>query len=176
VIIDELLRSPARRSLGAVPEADALTEVGALQEAGLVDVRTDAIGGRVEMLFDLRSALQFRLADTAVLVITGVRHFELDRTTAAAMSRGTPYVMSSVPSIDGDWLDFEAVCLGGWSIHIRGRGAEFFVGNVLELPDAPPNFSEDDDEAIRRGMQSWQSDLDADWATFIDPAELHPSS
>jgi hypothetical protein len=170
VIIDELLRSPARISLGGMPEADALTEVGALQEAGLVDVRTDAIGGRVELLFDLRSALQFRMADTAVLVVTGVTKLEIDRRAAGTVSRGTPYVMSSVPSIDGDWLDFRVVCLGGWSVHVRGRGAEFFVGNVLDLPAAPPNYSEDDDDTIRSGVQSWESDLDADWATFIEPA------
>ncbi len=169
MIIDDLLRSPARHSLGSMPEADALTEPGALQEAGLVDVRLDAIGGRIEFLFDLRSALQFRMADTAVLAVVGLRRLEVDRTTTSPVTRGTPYVMSSVSKIDDGWLDFAVVCLGGWSVDVRGRGAEFYVGNVIDLPDTPPNYSEDDDEAIRRATQSWGSDLDADWATFIEP-------
>lgn len=172
VIIGELLCSPARRSLGSMPEADALTEVDALQEAALVDLCTDVIGGRVELLFDLRTALQFRMADTAVLVVSGVVRFELDRTPQKAARRlGTPYVMSSVPAIDGDWLELQLVCLGGWSVRVRGRGAEFYVGNVVGLPEVPPNFVEDDDATVARGLQSWNSDFDAEWATFVEPVD-----
>jgi hypothetical protein len=71
--IDELLNDPARRDQAAMPEMDALVDGDALQEGDLVDVRFDADGSSVAMLLDLRAALQFRVASTAVLVLRGVR-------------------------------------------------------------------------------------------------------
>jgi hypothetical protein len=56
--IEELLVDPRRREHAAMPEADALTESDALQEAQLLDVRLDALRSTVWLLFDCRGALQ----------------------------------------------------------------------------------------------------------------------
>jgi hypothetical protein len=57
--IDKLLEDPGRREHAAMPEADALTDTDALQEATLLEVRLDALRSTVWLLFDCRGAVQF---------------------------------------------------------------------------------------------------------------------
>ena len=56
------------------PEMDPLTEKDALQEARLNEVTFDAVRGRLGLLFDLRGALQLRMAYTGLLVLGGVKN------------------------------------------------------------------------------------------------------
>jgi hypothetical protein len=49
--------------------------------------------------------------------------------------------------------------------------AEFFVGDIPGLPEAPPDFTEDDEETVAAGMPAWNAPFHPIWATFIDP---HP--
>ncbi len=76
MIAADLFHDPNRRSYASMPEADALTENGALQEVALVDVRFDATSGFVGLLFDLRGAIQLRDASVALLIACGVSRFE----------------------------------------------------------------------------------------------------
>jgi hypothetical protein len=57
------------------PEMDPLTGKDALQEARLNEVTFDAVRGRAGVLFDLRGALQLRMAYTGLLVLGGVEKF-----------------------------------------------------------------------------------------------------
>jgi len=172
MIIDELLRSPDRRDHGAMPETDALTEVDALQEADLVEARFSVGESSLALLFDLRTALQFRLANTAVLVLHGVEQSHFDCDEAGGARRVAHYVMSSKPSVDGGRFAIDLVCLRGLRLRAVAASAEFFVGDVIGLPEAPPNFVEDDEQTIAQGMPAWDSVFEPGWATFIDPAPL----
>lgn len=167
--IDELLRCQQRRGYACMPEADALTEVDCLQEADLVDARLLVDEGSLAVLFDLRSALQFRMANTAVLVLRDVRHVGWSSEQPRGPRRLAHYVMGSTPDVKGDLFGFELVCLRGWRLNAIASSAEFFVGNVIGLPEAPPNFIEDDEETIAKGMPAWGSLFLPEWATFLDP-------
>jgi hypothetical protein len=169
--IGELLSSPARRNCAATPETDALVDLDALQEADLVNVRFDADDSSVVMLLDLRTALQFRLANTAVLVLRGVEELHWARGEHGGPGRWAHYVMSSKPGVDRDRVTLELVCLGGWRFSAISAAAEFFVGDIPDLPGAPPNFVEDDEQTITDGMPSWDSLFQPGWATFLDPME-----
>ncbi len=68
MITSGLFRDPERRSYAAMPEMDALTEEGALQEAALVDVRFDVVESTLGLLFDLRLALQLRMGNAGILI------------------------------------------------------------------------------------------------------------
>ncbi len=171
VSIEELLQSSDRRQHAAIPEMDALEEADALQEADLVDVRFDIGGSSLAMLFDLRTALQFRLANTAVLVVRDVEQVHWVATHESALSRGrvAHYVMSSTPVTGEGGFAFELVCLRGWHLHIAGSSAEFFVGDIPGLAGVPPNFVDDDDRSIADAMPAWGSMFEPGWATFLDP-------
>jgi len=169
VSIDEVLESPDRRDHAAMPEMDALREAHALQEADLVDVRFDARRSALAMLFDLRVALQFRLANTAALVMRNVEQFQWTASEPLGFGRVAHYVMGSKPAIKGTLFTFELACLSGWHLNAAASSAEFFVGDVPGLPDAQPNFVEDEERVISEGMPAWGSEFEPAWATFLDP-------
>src|SRR5690606_15627351 len=52
---------------------DPLGDADVLQEAQLLGVQTDAVRGVAGLLFEMRTALQIRQGDTAVLILRGVR-------------------------------------------------------------------------------------------------------
>jgi hypothetical protein len=166
--IADLLADPARRDHAAMPESDALTDIDGLQEADLVDVCFDARESTLVMLLDLRTALQFRLANTAVLAMRDVRHVEWNGNEPERGSRVAHYVMSSKPSVTGGRITIEIACLGGWRLAATASSAEFYVGDVPGLPKAPPNFARDDETTIAAGMPRWASTFEPAWATFID--------
>ena len=171
--IDELLKSPKRRDHAAMPETDALTEIDGLQEADLVDVKPVVGEASLAVLFDLRTALQFRMANTAVLVMRGVGQVHWTCDEPRTLHRVAHYVMGSNPDVRGSLFSLELVCLGGWRLSAVASSAEFFVGDVPDLPEAPPNFIEDDEGTITAGMPTWGSMFKPEWATFLDPS---PSS
>lgn len=170
--IDELLRSSSRREHAAMPESDALTEVDGLQEADLVDARFLAGESSLALLFDLRTALQFRMANTAVLVLREVATFDWSCAEPRGRGRVAHYVMSSRPDVKAGCFALEMVCLRGWRLSAIASSAEFFVGDVPGLPEAPPNFIEDDESTIVSGMPSWASTFKPGWATFLDPESV----
>lgn len=165
--IEALLDDPARRAYGAQPEADLLTERDALQEADLVGIRVDAGESRVAVLFDLRQALQFREGDTAVLVARGVERLEWSGEGSQREHRMAHPVMSSVPDHGDGRVRLVLECLRGARLEVVATSAEFFVGTVPGLPEAPPNFVEDDESKIRAEMPGWSSLFEPEWATFL---------
>jgi hypothetical protein len=172
VSIDELLKDPRRRSYAAIPETDALTEKSGLQESDLVDAKFDLFGDSLAMLFDLRVSLGFRMANTAVLVMRQVLHLELSSKEPPGPERIAHLVMSSNPDVQDRLFTFTLGCLGGWSLNAIATSAEFFVGDIPNLPETPPDFSEGDAETVAAGMPSWDASFHPMWATFID---RHPS-
>lgn len=168
--IDELLSSPVRRDHAAMPEMDALVDCDALEEADLVDVRFGADDSSLAMLLDLRTALQFRLANTAV-VLRGVEEFRWVTGGPRGSRRAAHYVMSSQPGVQTDRFTLELVCQRGWRLNAIATSAEFFVGDIPDLPEAPPNFVEDDEQRVADAMPAWDSLFKPEWATFLDPME-----
>jgi hypothetical protein len=63
-----------RRSPGPVGW-DPLRETDALQEACLLDCRVCPLTGRAGLLLDMRTALQYRTGNAALLVVRGLRSF-----------------------------------------------------------------------------------------------------
>jgi hypothetical protein len=168
--IEELLTIAPRRFDVAEPEADALRDLDALQEADLVDVRVSAQSATVAVLLDLRTALQYRHANTAVLAWRGVEELRWSSTEPSGSHRVAHYVMSSVPGRDGGRYALELACLRGWQLAVVALAADFYVGDIPDLPEAPPDFGEDE-ETIAAGMPAWDSRFMPGWATFVGSAE-----
>lgn len=166
-VIDLVALTDGRRFAG-MPEMDAITDRDALQEADLVDVRLTAVGGWLAVLFDLRTSLQFRLANTAVLVMRGVQRVDLVLGESGE-HRSAHYVMTSVPAVRGALFSVELVCLNGWRLSSAATAAEFYVGDVAGLPPTPPNFMEHDERVVQAGMPSFESEFEPGWATFLEP-------
>ena len=168
MIAGELFHDPERRSYASMPEADALTEQGALQEAALVDVRFDAMDNSVGLLFDLRGAIQVREAPVGILIARGVTRLEwvADRRRPGRVWHA---VTGSIPDNRGGRFHLLLGFASDAELRVEADAAEFYVGDMPGMDGAPPDFVEDDDEFIRAGMPSWGSAFAPIGATFLDP-------
>lgn len=163
---DLLAGVPVTAMVGS-PEMDPLTEEHALQDARLNEVLFDAVNMRAGLLFDLRGAMQLRMAYTGLIVLTGVEAFswQAERRSTKRFSWG---VDSSRPSNKDGVVNLRLVFYGGAELTVVARGAAFFAGDVPGLPDAPPDFAGSDAE-VAAGMASMDSVFDPTQATFIEP-------
>jgi hypothetical protein len=164
----DLFHDPNRRSYGAMPEADALTEPHALQEAALIDVRFSALYNSVGLLFDLRVALQFREPKVAVLIGRDVTRLEWEA-VPFPHSRVWFANVGSTPDTRSQLFRLELHFVPNARLTLQSRGAEFYVGDMDGVDGAPPDFGEDDDATIRRRMPSWDARFLPLAATFLDP-------
>ncbi len=169
MIIEELFTDPTRRDYAAMPEMDPLTEEGALQEADLVAVKLDVMTASAGLLFDLRNALQLRLGNAALLIARGVDRFEWDVQDARDLPFVAHIVTGSTPAIAGCRFELTLGFVPDAGLSLRARGAEFFVGAVPDLGEAPPDFLEGSADLIRAEMPGWASVFVPGYATFLDP-------
>jgi len=168
VSIEELLLDSARRMHAAKPEMDALTEQDALQEVQLIDVRLETLTSTAWLLFDCRQAIQLRIPNTAVLVVKGVRRLVWSGEEWGRGPRTAWNVVGSTPLAREGIFSLKLAFFPNARLELEALSAEFFVGNVPGLSDAPPDFVEDEEETIRADMASWQSTFEPVAATFLD--------
>jgi len=170
MIAADLFHDPERRSYASMPEADALTEQGALQEAALVDVRFDAMMASVGLLFDLRGAIQLRDAPVAILIARGVSSLEWVGDHRRP-GRVWYAVTGSVPDSRRGRFHLSLGFAPDAELRVEADAAEFYVGDMPGIDAAPPDFVEDDDRVIRARMPSWASVFVPIAATFLDPEQ-----
>lgn len=164
MIIEDLLVWRDRRSLAAVPEADALSEVDALLEAALLDVRFDATTSSAWLLFDCRGAVHLEMGNTAIVVVHGVTGLQW---RAEPRSQRTWWaVMGWHPTAAERAFSCTADLSPGGRIHVAGTAAEFYVGDIPGGDDPPPDFTSATDEEIRAGLASWASVFEVVHASF----------
>ncbi len=163
----ELMAGAPVAAMVGSPEMDPLTEKDALQEARLNEVVFDAVNMRVGLLFDLRGALQLRMADTGLIVLRGVEDlsWNSDRRSSA---RTAWNVVGSVPANQDGVVCLRLFFFPDAEMTVVARGAAFFAGDVPGLPDAPPDFAGGDAE-VAAGMASMDSPFEPTQATFIEP-------
>lgn len=170
-VIEDLLLPDSRwREYAAMPEMDPLAEDDALQEAQLLDVRFDAIRSTAGVLFELRTALQLREANTGVLILRGVR--ALAWTSGSRETERTAWTVGGSVVTSRDRLF--GLELGLWpapgaQLTLVSESAAFLVGDVPGL-DRIPDYLNDDEVTIRAQLASWQSELEPVSAVFLDPA------
>lgn len=168
-IEDLLLPDPRWRDYASMPEMDPLTEDDALQEAQLLDVRFDALRSTAGLLFELRTALQLREANTGVLILRGVQTLAW-KASPRETERTAWTVGGSVVTTADRLFGLE---LGLWpapgaQMTLSAQGAAFLAGDVPGL-DRIPDYLDDDEVTIRARLASWQSEFDPVSAVFLDP-------
>lgn len=169
-IQDLLALDPALRDHAAKPEMDLFTEDDALREAQVISLSFDAVAGVVAVIFELRTALQLREANTGVLVLHDVRRLSWSG-QAPAVDLVAWTVGSSSASPAGDAISLSLVMWPhpGARLDLEaGRGA-FFVGDVPGLGEAPPDYSAGTREAVSEFVATWSSEFAPVSAVYLDP-------
>jgi hypothetical protein len=167
-IEDLLLPDPRWREYASMPEMDPLTEDDALQEAQLLDIRFDSLRSTAGLLFELRTALQLREANTGVLILRGVR--SLKWTSGPRETERTAWTVggSVVTSTDRLFgLELGLWPAPGAQLTLGAESAAFFAGDVPGL-DRIPDYLDDDEPTIRAQLASWRSAFMLVSAVFLD--------
>ncbi|WP_163275055.1 hypothetical protein [Cellulomonas iranensis] len=165
--IDDFLVSEGRRDYAAAPEADALIEDGALQEAALLDVKLCAVTGVAWILFDCRGALQLESGNTAILVLRSLSELQWEGQPTGV--RTWPAVTRwSVRSPGAHLLEVVAGIEPAATLRAVCAAGEFFVGDVPGCDDPPPNFLTASEGELRAGLQGWASEFEPVHASFLN--------
>ncbi|NYE96240.1 hypothetical protein FHU41_002490 [Psychromicrobium silvestre] len=171
-IEDLLLPDPGLRWYGAQPEMNPLTEDDALQEAQILDVRFDALRSTVGVLFELRTALQLRQANTGVLIARGVREISWSTGGQSPRPRFAWVVAGSTIGIADRLFDLRLSGLHpGAQLVLVAESAAFFTGDVPGL-DRIPDYGEDDEATVRSNLAQWNSEFEPKQAVFLDAAPV----
>ncbi|WP_077490694.1 hypothetical protein [Sinomonas mesophila] len=171
-IDDLLLLNTGLRQYASSPEMDPLTEADALQEAQLLDVGFDALASVVGLMFELRTALQLREANTGVLIARGIRELAWSgpgRDTALMAWA----VGSSHPQVMDGLFGLRLVMWPhpGAQLSLTAESAAFFVGDVPGLSEAPPDYTDLDRTTLGQQVAGWESPFEVVSAAFLNQGQ-----
>lgn len=163
--IQDFLVSVNRFSAVDEPEVDALREEDALDEAGLLGVRFNAVDSCLWLLVDCRDALQFRAGYTAIVVLNSVQQFEWRCTERSP--RYWHRLGGWKPTVNGDHLTLEFGTGWGATFRATGESGGFYVGSVPGDDLAPPDLTCASDEEVRAGFAQWDSEFEVRGASHF---------
>jgi hypothetical protein len=167
ITVEDLIWAPSRVLGTPGPDVDPLIENDALQEAQLLDLRVHALSSTVGLLFELRTALQFEYGNAAILVIRGLQHANW-RAIERGGERTSWSVVGSVMRTRPGLLELNITLSPSSSIEILGTNAEFYVLDVPEIGEAPPDYCSDGEGRIRSGLPSWGSSFTLLEASYLE--------
>jgi hypothetical protein len=167
ITVEDLIWTPSRMPGTPGPDMDPLVENDALQESQLLELRIYALSSTVGLLFELRTALQFEYGNAAVLVVRG-----LQRSNWRAIQRGVGKtawsVVGSEMSAGSGLLNLNVTLSPSSSIEILGTSAEFYVLDVPEIGEVPPDYCSDGEARIRSGLPGWGSSFSLLQASYLE--------
>ncbi|MBS2966411.1 hypothetical protein KGA66_25440 [Actinocrinis puniceicyclus] len=167
IAVEDILWAPIDVLKTPSPDVDPLIDSDALQEAQLLDLRIHALSSTVGLLFELRTALQFEDGNAAVLVMRGSRQVSW-RASGRDGERTAWSVVGSVTHLRSGLLNLDIRLSPSASIEILGASAEFYVIDVPEIGEAPPDYCSEREEHIRNGLPSWDSPFTLLQASHLD--------
>lgn len=169
--IGEFGRGPWRREYESQPEMDPLTEDDALVDAQVLDLRLDALCGRVAVLFELRLALELREGNTGLLIADGVTAVGWDAAPRDTARTAWNVVGSVVRSTSG-LLEMRLGTLPQAELLVRAKGAAFYSGDVPGLAEIP-DYGEAPDSELGARLARWESSFRPLHAVFYgsDPSD-----
>ncbi|MEV5886254.1 hypothetical protein AB0L74_26655 [Streptomyces sp. NPDC052020] len=155
--IEDLFRGSQDGTPADPVDWDPLRESDALQETGLLDCRVCPLTGRAGLLLDMRSALQYRTGNAALLVVRGLASFQwneepLERDLLSFA------IMSSTPSAARKGWRMDLDLFPGGELSVTGQGADFYLLEAEGVPDAPPDYTGRKLNEVREGLPWWVSD------------------
>jgi len=166
ISMEDLVRarssSPAPRPL----EMDPLREADALQEAQLLDSRVCPLTSVAALLFEMRTSLQFKDGNSALLVVRGLRSFGWT-SSAEQMPFMALTALSSAPGRAGGSFRLRIGFHPEAELVAAGDLAEFYLLDAQGIGDAPPDYPDADRVRIHRGLPSWSSRCDLLQASFL---------
>jgi hypothetical protein len=156
--IEDLLMSLDRPPIEA-GSFDILRDQDSLEEAQLVGVRFDAIDRILGILVDLRTSLQIRDAEAALIVVRDVDRIAWENAPVFE-TRTSWTIMRSTSRAGRGSVQVQLQFLPDGRLNAVGLAAECIVGRIPQLPETPPDYNVDSDDLIRLRTPAWGSEME----------------
>lgn len=166
-LIEDLLLAPELDRHDGRPEMDPFAETDALQETQLLDVRVNVLRSSIGAIFDLRSALQLRAANTGVMVAQGVNEFVWSADPRSDFTAWT--VITSTPRCEPRLVRLELKIIPESSLRIAAESMAFYVVDVPGLADAPPDLGVGN-AVVQTDLAGWRSSFIPVHSAFLRAA------
>ncbi|MFD4539041.1 hypothetical protein [Streptomyces bauhiniae] len=154
--IEDLFISSANDGSAQPISWDALREPDALQEASLLDCRVCPLTGRAGLLLDMRTALQYRTGNAALLIVRGLRSFQWSE--EAFERELLPFaVMTSAPTVAKRMWRMDLGLFPDGELSVEGKAADFFLLDAHGIPEAPPSYSDHHLAQVKSDLPWWES-------------------
>lgn len=139
------------------PEVDPLVESDALLEAQFIGMKVNGDVGRCGLIVDLRTALQIRRPNTAIIVADKVQEarWEMDPISAKTVWN----IVASTTARGGSGYTFTAWTHPSGEVRVTARRLAYFGLSGQGLMDVPPDLSSDPEHVIRAGFADWESNV-----------------
>ncbi|WCN03932.1 hypothetical protein [Streptomyces sp. M92] len=135
---------------------DPLREPDALQDVGLLDCRMCPLTGRVGLLLDMRTALQYRTGNAALLTVRGLASFEWSEEPLERELLNFA-ITSSTPSASRKGVRMELALFPDGLLSVAGKAAEFHLLDAEGVPETIPDYTERRLSDVRAGLPWWDS-------------------
>ncbi|WP_157434249.1 hypothetical protein [Actinoalloteichus sp. GBA129-24] len=126
-------------------------------ETQVLEVRADVLRSTVGILFDLRTALQIDVGNTGLLVVRGLRecHWLSDGSPATSLTSWN--VIASSPDFSSGVFQVTLSFFPNARFRVSGISSTFYILDVPEIGDAPPDYGDGDGDVLRAGLPGWSS-------------------
>ncbi|MFW5419787.1 hypothetical protein J0910_24515 [Nocardiopsis sp. CNT-189] len=108
------------------------------------------------LLFEMRTALQFKDGNAALLVVRNLRSFDWSSSAARTPLRALT-ALSSTPDRTGNSFHIKLDFHPEAELAITGDLAEFYLLDVEKIGEVPPNYSNTNRAYIYQKLPSWTS-------------------
>lgn len=156
-LIENLFTSQDYRQASGQIDWDPLKESDALLDAQLLDCRVCPTANRAALLLDMRTALQYRTGNSALLVVRGLESFHWSG-AKQALELMAYTIMSSEPAAeDAGWsmdLDFFPAS----RLSVGGEVADFYLLNAGGATEVQPSYADNNLDQVRHGLPWWDSE------------------
>ncbi|MFE5513014.1 hypothetical protein ACFQ9J_20970 [Streptomyces sp. NPDC056529] len=156
ILIEDLFTETATAAPANPIDWDPLREADALQEVGLLDCRVCPLTGRAGLLLDMRTALQYRTGNAAVLVVSGLSSFQYSE---ESLERDLlPFaIMSSTPLPTRRQWQMRLSLFPDGELSMTGARADFHLLEAEGLPPAPPDYTGRHLNDVKPELPWWNS-------------------
>ncbi|MCX4708771.1 MULTISPECIES: hypothetical protein [Streptomyces] len=156
ISIEEIFtRQDPYKSAGPI-DCDPFTEDEALFDTQLLDCRVCPTTNRAALLLEMRTAEWFPKGNAAILVVHGLQSFRW-----ASTSTDRPLMAFSVQecksSVVAGRVQLDLGFFPDGDLSVTGYRADFYLLEVPNIPQAPPNYTERNLDQVKNGLPWWNS-------------------
>lgn len=151
ITVEDLFVSGRYENEGDQLDSDPLRDSEALQEAQILDFRIYAQAATAAVLFELRTSLQFDRGNAGLLVVRGLRSLTWDSSEINERLMALS-IVSSQPKLEAGNFSIEIRCHPSSGLILLGSEAEFYVLDVGDIGDVPPDFTEIELKKIKESI------------------------